>query len=175
MLTYLRTISTRARAPTLTLILTHHTHNSAPSPHTRTALVRFSKHAIPHMLSAGGGSIVNIASVQGLASQAGIPAYAATKGARLSFTRQLANEYVCVYAVGQHERVCGVHFGGGYRGSNPPSPPSHTHLISTYTRTRTHRPHRPTPSQVCDTRYPRELRKPRHTRDGSSSEKCRRE
>ena len=64
--------------------------------------VRFSKHSIPHMLAAGGGSIVNIASVQGLASQAGIPAYAATKGACLSFTRQLANEYecgVCVCAV----------------------------------------------------------------------------
>ena len=45
------------------------------------------------MCTRQGGSIVNVASVQGLASQAGIPAYAATKGACLSFTRQLANEY----------------------------------------------------------------------------------
>ena len=40
----------------------------------------------------GGGVIVNIASVQGLQSQAGIPAYAASKGGVLSLTRQLAVE-----------------------------------------------------------------------------------
>ena len=40
-----------------------------------------------------GGAIVNMASVQGLASQAGIPGYAAAKGGVLSLTRQLAVEY----------------------------------------------------------------------------------
>jgi NAD(P)-dependent dehydrogenase (short-subunit alcohol dehydrogenase family) len=39
------------------------------------------------------GSIINIASVQGLLSQRGVPAYAASKGAILSLTRQLAIEY----------------------------------------------------------------------------------
>jgi NAD(P)-dependent dehydrogenase (short-subunit alcohol dehydrogenase family) len=40
-----------------------------------------------------GGVIVNIASVQGLLSQRGVPAYAASKGGILSLTRQLAVEY----------------------------------------------------------------------------------
>jgi NAD(P)-dependent dehydrogenase (short-subunit alcohol dehydrogenase family) len=52
-----------------------------------------SKFAIRSMLKAGRGAIVNMSSVQGLASQAGIPAYAASKGAVLSFTRQLAVDY----------------------------------------------------------------------------------
>ena len=41
----------------------------------------------------GGGSVINVASVQGLASQPGVPAYAASKGAVLSLTRQMAMEY----------------------------------------------------------------------------------
>ena len=45
------------------------------------------------MLSQRSGSIINIASVQGLASQPGIPGYAAAKGGVLSLTRQLAVEY----------------------------------------------------------------------------------
>lgn len=66
----------------------------------------FSKYCLPKMLSrcqqqqeeegsrsGGSGVIINIASVQGLQSQKGIPAYAASKGAILSFTRQLAMEY----------------------------------------------------------------------------------
>ena len=40
-----------------------------------------------------GGAVVNIASVQGLQSQPGIPAYASTKGAILSLTRQMGVEY----------------------------------------------------------------------------------
>ena len=40
-----------------------------------------------------GTAIVNISSVQGLQSQPGIPAYASTKGAILSLTRQMAVEY----------------------------------------------------------------------------------
>ena len=41
----------------------------------------------------GGGVIINMASVQGLLSQQGVPAYAATKGAMLSLTRQMAMDY----------------------------------------------------------------------------------
>jgi dihydroanticapsin dehydrogenase len=55
---------------------------------------RCSKYAIKHMLDSGrGGAIVMLASVQGLQSQPGIPAYASTKGAILSLTRQLGVEY----------------------------------------------------------------------------------
>ena len=53
----------------------------------------FSKHLLPHMLDKGAGAIVNVGSVQGLASQKGIPGYAASKGGVLSLTRQLAVEY----------------------------------------------------------------------------------
>jgi NAD(P)-dependent dehydrogenase (short-subunit alcohol dehydrogenase family) len=61
-----------------------------------------SQAAIKHYLSRPRGSaadgglrgcIVNMASVQGMLSQRGVPAYAASKGAVLSLTRQLAVEY----------------------------------------------------------------------------------
>merc|ERR1712216_204525 len=58
-----------------------------------TSFFLFSKLSIPSMLQAGSGVIINMASVQGLQSQAGIPAYAASKGAILSLTRQMAMEY----------------------------------------------------------------------------------
>lgn len=51
------------------------------------------KYAIPEMRKRGGGAIVNSASVQGLQSMKGVPAYAASKGGVLSLTRQLAVEY----------------------------------------------------------------------------------
>ena len=51
------------------------------------------KYAIPHMRSRGGGAIINIASVQGLQSAPLVPAYAASKGAALSLTRQMAIDY----------------------------------------------------------------------------------
>jgi NAD(P)-dependent dehydrogenase (short-subunit alcohol dehydrogenase family) len=52
-----------------------------------------SRGCIPHMLSAGAGVIINTASVQGLQSAKGVPAYAASKGAILSLTRQMALDY----------------------------------------------------------------------------------
>jgi NAD(P)-dependent dehydrogenase (short-subunit alcohol dehydrogenase family) len=52
-----------------------------------------SKYAIPEMRKRGGGVIVNTASVQGLQSMKGVPAYAASKGGVLSLTRQMAIEY----------------------------------------------------------------------------------
>ena len=51
------------------------------------------KNAIPEMRKRGGGVIVNNASVQGLQSQKLVPAYAASKGAVLSLTRNLALDY----------------------------------------------------------------------------------
>lgn len=52
-----------------------------------------SKFAIPSILAAGGGCIVNMASVQGLQSMPRVPAYAASKGGILSLTRNMAMDY----------------------------------------------------------------------------------
>lgn len=51
------------------------------------------KRCVPQMLAKGGGVILNTGSVQGIQSQKGAAAYAASKGAVLSLTRQLALEY----------------------------------------------------------------------------------
>jgi NAD(P)-dependent dehydrogenase (short-subunit alcohol dehydrogenase family) len=48
------------------------------------------KHAAPAMRARGGGSIVNIASVHGMATQSGIAAYAASKHAVIGLTRAAA-------------------------------------------------------------------------------------
>jgi meso-butanediol dehydrogenase / (S,S)-butanediol dehydrogenase / diacetyl reductase len=48
---------------------------------------------IPEMKKRGGGSIVNLASVQGFACQRGVAAYATSKGAIHSLTRALALDY----------------------------------------------------------------------------------
>ncbi len=48
---------------------------------------------IPEMKKCGGGSILNLASVQGYACQRGVVAYAASKGAILSLTRALALDH----------------------------------------------------------------------------------
>lgn len=50
------------------------------------------KRAVPSMLEAGGGSIVNITSIHGFAGFPRHAAYAATKGAINAFTRELAIE-----------------------------------------------------------------------------------
>jgi len=52
-----------------------------------------SKYSIPHMRNNNGGSIVNIASVQGLQSMKLVPPYAASKGGVLSLTRQMSLDY----------------------------------------------------------------------------------
>ena len=51
------------------------------------------KHAIPHMLSNGGGAIINVASVAGLVGFAGIPAYCASKGGVIQLSKAAALEY----------------------------------------------------------------------------------
>ena len=50
------------------------------------------KHVIPHMIKAGGGVIVNIASIGAIAPRPGVTPYNATKGAVLTMTKGLAME-----------------------------------------------------------------------------------
>jgi NAD(P)-dependent dehydrogenase (short-subunit alcohol dehydrogenase family) len=49
--------------------------------------------AIPHMRAAGGGVIINIASVDGLWAEPALPAYCASKGALIAMTRALAIDH----------------------------------------------------------------------------------
>ncbi len=51
------------------------------------------KHGIPHMIRAGGGSIINFSSMVGMTGLYR-PAYAAAKGGIMSFTKTLAAQYV---------------------------------------------------------------------------------
>jgi NAD(P)-dependent dehydrogenase (short-subunit alcohol dehydrogenase family) len=51
------------------------------------------RHGIPHLMKAGGGSIINVTSHLGLMGSVK-PAYAATKGGIISFTKTLAAQYV---------------------------------------------------------------------------------
>jgi NAD(P)-dependent dehydrogenase (short-subunit alcohol dehydrogenase family) len=51
------------------------------------------RHGIPHMIKAGGGSIINFSSHLGLMGSEK-PAYSATKGGIVSFTKTLAAQYV---------------------------------------------------------------------------------
>ena len=52
-----------------------------------------SKYAIPEMIRAGGGSIVNSASVKGLQGMENASAYTASKGAIVQLTRSMALDY----------------------------------------------------------------------------------
>jgi len=51
------------------------------------------RHGIPHLIKAGGGAIINVTSHLGLMGSMK-PAYAATKGGLVSFTKTLAAQYV---------------------------------------------------------------------------------
>ncbi len=48
---------------------------------------------VPHMRKAGGGAIVNIASVQGIATQPTVAAYSTSKGGLLALTRAMAVDF----------------------------------------------------------------------------------
>jgi NAD(P)-dependent dehydrogenase (short-subunit alcohol dehydrogenase family) len=51
------------------------------------------KYAIPHLIRAGGGSIINVASVAAVRAIAGLPAYCASKAGLLGLSRQVAIDY----------------------------------------------------------------------------------
>ena len=51
------------------------------------------KHALPAMLAGGGGSIINLVSVQALTGHVTRPAYAAAKGALVTYTKYVAAAY----------------------------------------------------------------------------------
>lgn len=53
-----------------------------------------SRFAIPAIVKAGGGSVINMASLAGFGSTQGRDAYSAAKGAVLTLTRSTAREYV---------------------------------------------------------------------------------
>jgi NAD(P)-dependent dehydrogenase (short-subunit alcohol dehydrogenase family) len=52
-----------------------------------------SHYAIPLMRKSGGGAIINVASVQGIACQTNVAAYVASKGAVLALTRAMALDH----------------------------------------------------------------------------------
>lgn len=52
-----------------------------------------SKYAVPELSARGGGSIINIASVQAYASQANVAAYTASKGAIVALTRAMSLDH----------------------------------------------------------------------------------
>jgi NAD(P)-dependent dehydrogenase (short-subunit alcohol dehydrogenase family) len=58
-----------------------------------TGVWRGMKYAIPHMIAAGGGSIVNVSSIQSFLGFHNWSGYAASKGAINSLTQQAAVEY----------------------------------------------------------------------------------
>lgn len=51
------------------------------------------KHVVPAIEDSGGGTIVNVASVQAMAAQRGVVAYAASKGGVVSLTRAMAVDH----------------------------------------------------------------------------------
>lgn len=62
----------------------------------------------PHMIKGGWGRILNIASTQAIATEATVGAYAASKGAILSFTKSLAVE-LAPYGINANAIAPGVH------------------------------------------------------------------
>lgn len=52
-----------------------------------------SKFCVPKMMEGAGGAVVNIASVQGFASQRGVAAYSASKGGAIALTRAMAVDF----------------------------------------------------------------------------------
>ena len=57
------------------------------------AIYLASKYAIPHLIAAGGGSIVNIASVHGYLASTRYAAYEASKAAVINLSRQIAVDF----------------------------------------------------------------------------------
>jgi len=70
-------------------------------------LVWCARHAVPAIIDAGGGAIVNISSAASLQGVAGIDAYTAAKGAINALTRSLAVE-LAVHDIRVNTIVCGM-------------------------------------------------------------------
>ncbi|KEO86878.1 hypothetical protein EH30_04400 [Erythrobacter sp. JL475] len=66
----------------------------------------FTKYAVPHMIDAGGGSIINISSAFGIVAGPHFAAYAASKGAVRNFSKSTALDYI-----GQGIRSNSIHPG----------------------------------------------------------------
>jgi NAD(P)-dependent dehydrogenase (short-subunit alcohol dehydrogenase family) len=58
-----------------------------------TSIFLFAKHLVPLLRAAGGGSIVNVSSVQAFVTQTDVVAYAASKGAINALTRAIAVDH----------------------------------------------------------------------------------
>lgn len=58
-----------------------------------TSMFLTAKYAIPEMRKRGGGSIVNVSSVQGLSTQTQVAAYSTSKSAIIGLTRTIAVDY----------------------------------------------------------------------------------
>lgn len=71
-----------------------------------TGVFLCTKYAIPHLLAAGGGSVVNLSSIYGLVGGPDVPAYHASKGA----VRLMAKTEAMLYAA-QNIRANSVHPG----------------------------------------------------------------
>ena len=52
-----------------------------------------SHHAVPHLAATGAGAVVHVSSVQALAAQRGVAAYAASKGALVALTHAMAVDH----------------------------------------------------------------------------------
>jgi NAD(P)-dependent dehydrogenase (short-subunit alcohol dehydrogenase family) len=57
------------------------------------AIYLVARECLPLMEQAGGGAVVNIGSIQGMATQTSVAAYAATKGAIIALTRAMALDH----------------------------------------------------------------------------------
>lgn len=57
-----------------------------------TSVYRISREAIPHLRAAGGGVIVNVASVHAIATVERLAAYAAAKGGMVALSRQMSHD-----------------------------------------------------------------------------------
>ena len=77
------------------------------------------KHAIPEMRRAGGGSIINVSSIYGLVGSPTSTAYHAAKGAIRLFTKSAAVQYA-----GEKIRVNSVHPGYCWTPSRTPATPT---------------------------------------------------
>lgn len=58
-----------------------------------TGVYLVSQRCLPHIIARGGGAVINMASVQAFATQKAVAAYAATRGAVVALTRNMALDF----------------------------------------------------------------------------------